>query len=273
MSAEQTPLFVYLTEAMIIEETVAMHQQRLQKHNREAAASKPCFEPLEAPELYACKPEPLKWYVPVLCIGPLAFFALALLWTAVFELRTMRSVLGGLLMLLPLALIVMVPMGIEWIGHMRAALRYSRQCAQYEHELEKVRAANERHRQEYALDVREWEDAAAQKREFLEQDLNAALDRRREFYEADGRLYEKYRSITCIRLLLDYFASGRRSELTGPNGAYDLLEEDLFRTDLAATLHQFQSDVSRDLAALYKLCYDAATSERTIRTTTTVSFS
>jgi hypothetical protein len=61
--------------------------------------------------------------------------------------------------------------------------------------------------------------------------------------------------------------------LTGPNGAYDLLEEDLFRTDLAATLQQFQSDVSRDLAALYKLCYDAATSERTIRTTTTVSLS
>lgn len=59
MSAEQTPLFVYLTEAMIIEETVAMHQQRLQKHDREAAASKPCFEPLEAPELYVRRPEPL----------------------------------------------------------------------------------------------------------------------------------------------------------------------------------------------------------------------
>lgn len=272
MAATQSTIFKYLSDALVIEETVDTLQERLRDHDSTAESSKPRFEPLEEPELYARKPDPLKWYVPVLTLGPLVFSVIVLIWTAVFEPRSMDSMLLGLRTLLLFSLVFMIPMGIEWIGHMREASRYSRQCAQHARELEKIREENRHLQQEYTLDVEEWKRVTEQKRTRLMHDLEAALARRKEFYEGDGRLYDKYRSSSCIRILLDCFASGRRNELTGPNGAYDLLEEELFRIDVAATLHQFQDDASQKLAALYKLCYAAATGERTIRTTTTFTF-
>ena len=40
-------------------------------------------------------------------------------------------------------------------------------------------------------------------------------------------IYEKYRNITAIGSFIDYFASGRCTEFAGPDGAYNINENEL----------------------------------------------
>ena len=67
-------------------------------------------------------------------------------------------------------------------------------------------------------------------------------------YDADW-LYPKYRTLPAVTTICEYFLSGRCSELTGPDGAYNLYEAELRQDviigkleDIAGKLDQIQKN-------------------------------
>lgn len=99
---------------------------------------------------------------------------------------------------------------------------YPKQLARYEKKVEKAK-------KEYGLQKEQ-----AEKTYTLEkQQLNDLSDQLVETKHLLARLYsnnwifEKYRNMVAMATMYEYFASGRCTELKGPNGAYNLFEQEL----------------------------------------------
>lgn len=78
--------------------------------------------------------------------------------------------------------------------------------------------------------------------------LNELLDKlmsvRENLYSTDI-IYAKYRDLIAISTIYEYFASGRCSELEGPNGAYNLYENELRANIIIGSLGQIISDLQQ----------------------------
>lgn len=74
---------------------------------------------------------------------------------------------------------------------------------------------------------------ANRRAELLRSELDRAVrtlketERTLSSYYIEGVVYSKYRGFVPITMFCEYFASGRCSELTGPNGAYNIYENEI----------------------------------------------
>ena len=56
-------------------------------------------------------------------------------------------------------------------------------------------------------------------------------------------IYPKYRNLVAMSTILEYFESGRVTELTGPNGAYNLYESELRQNIIIANLDSIRNNL------------------------------
>lgn len=124
----------------------------------------------------------------------------------------------------------------------RAAKRaeYEKDLAEYEQELAKAKKSYQKQLVRYEKKVEKakkdygLQKEQAEKTYALEkQQLNDLSDQLVETKQLLARLYsndwifEKYRNMVAMATMYEYFASGRCTELKGPNGAYNLFEQEL----------------------------------------------
>ena len=77
----------------------------------------------------------------------------------------------------------------------------------------------------------------------LETVKNGIVERLGAFY-GQGPVYEKYCYLEAFSTMLDYFRSGRCSELTGPDGAYNLFEAELRADIIVANIREVNERLS-----------------------------
>lgn len=64
-------------------------------------------------------------------------------------------------------------------------------------------------------------------------------------YYAKGVIFEKYRNLVAMTTIYEYFASGRCSELEGPNGAYNLYEQETRQDVVITNLQEINKNLGR----------------------------
>ncbi|MBR4459370.1 MAG: hypothetical protein IKS31_10480 [Clostridia bacterium] len=96
--------------------------------------------------------------------------------------------------------------------------------------------------QEYGAALSRYETALRRWREAKQEEISAMQFRRdetvraaTEFYARDI-IYPKYRTLPALTSIYEYLASGRCSELTGPDGAYNMFEAELRQDIIIAQL-------------------------------------
>lgn len=74
-------------------------------------------------------------------------------------------------------------------------------------------------------------------------------------YYDKGVIFEKYRNLVAMTTMYEYFASGRCAELEGPNGAYNLYEQETRQNIIITNLqdiNQHLSDIKNNQFVLYQ---------------------
>ena len=66
-------------------------------------------------------------------------------------------------------------------------------------------------------------------------------------------IYPKYRNLTALTSIYEYFATGRCSELTGPHGAYNLYEDEVRKDMIIAQLNTVIENLEQIKQNQYKL--------------------
>lgn len=99
---------------------------------------------------------------------------------------------------------------------------YKKDLTEYQKKLEKANVA-------YQKETEATKQAYAYANQSIEQmvaPLNETKDVLQKYYDL-GIIFPKYRSLAAMCTICEYFQTGRCSELTGPDGAYNLYEAEL----------------------------------------------
>lgn len=147
------------------------------------------------------------------------------------------------------------------------------ETATYEYNLKKYKENKKKHEETYAKQLEEWKikEAEAEKNYQTEKAradksfynakkqvnlLDAPLEETQKLLEAlyaKDIIFEKYRNLVAISTIYEYFASGRCTELTGANGAYNLFETELRQNLIINQLEQVNANLEEIKANQYIL--------------------
>ncbi len=141
---------------------------------------------------------------------------------------------------------------------------------QYENQLSHYQSAEKKAKKTYEKELGEYNTLLpiyeAETKDQLTQldDLLKKLTATREkLYSADI-VYSKYRDLIAISTIYEYLASGRCSELEGPNGAYNLYENELRANIIIGSLGQIISDIQQIKNGQFALYQELHNSNRVI---------
>ena len=121
---------------------------------------------------------------------------------------------------------------------------YSNQIEHYQNAEAKAKNAYEIELSEYNALLPIYETETQKQLTQLNELLEKLISTRDNLYSADI-VYSKYRNLIAISTIYEYFASGRCSELEGPNGAYNLYENELRANIIIGSLGQIISDLQQ----------------------------
>ncbi len=118
--------------------------------------------------------------------------------------------------------------------YQKTLIDYNKQVASIDSQIEEAKREKETQmpRYEFALsEIKKLSSPLSQAKEVLEK-----------LYALDY-IFPKYRSFVSISSIYEYFASGRCTELTGPNGAYNLYEAELRQNIIIGKLESILSNL------------------------------
>lgn len=113
-------------------------------------------------------------------------------------------------------------------------------------------------------------EVLANNRRFIQSNL-AALDASlsdlqatQEQLYARNIIFPKYRTLPCVSTMLEYMQAGRVTELTGPNGAYNLYEAELRQNLIIAHVESIASEIETIRKNQYNLYQSVEQTNRTL---------
>ena len=256
---EQTTenLTQYLKTASELESSIYRQEEVLEKAEAELVYEKPEYESIPAPVDASKKltrpnrpsnkvSETNEFgvqhssYIPII----VASFALAAL--AIF-LAFALNLLGIIAVGIVFAVFGVLYIWVYRSGVKRAETKVGTDREKYEHDLEAYESEYKAAKSKYEKDMAKYREKVKERNDRLEKETAVAKQQYQEACEEVqllkppltetkellSRLYSnewifpKYRNMVAMATMYEYFASGRCSELTGPNGAYNLYEQEL----------------------------------------------
>ncbi len=148
-------------------------------------------------------------------------------------------------------------------------VEYERNTAQAEHkyqtelqayEAEKA-AYDEAYHSHMSLAKKKFQVASGEVSQ-MEQSLAETQDLLQRLYAVDV-IFPKYRSLVPISIMCEYFLTGRCTELTGPNGAYNLYEAELRQNLIINKLDQIVENLEAIRDSQYMLYSELRTLNKT----------
>ena len=128
---------------------------------------------------------------------------------------------------------------------------YDLKCAQIQKENEEAQRA-------YVENASEWKESSDEVLGEVQTHLAQTRDLAAKLYASKDLIYPKYRTLAALTSIYEYFETGRCAELTGPNGAYNLYEDemrkDMIISQLSAVLENLEQIKQNQYMLYQKAC-------------------
>lgn len=113
---------------------------------------------------------------------------------------------------------------------------FSVMLEQFEKQRATVRKENSEKQKEYEANSCNWNCSYRESKAILEEHLNKTKDLLTKLYQKN-MIYPKYCTLPALTSIYEYFVTGRCQELTGPDGAYNLYENEVRKDTVIAQLN------------------------------------
>lgn len=115
---------------------------------------------------------------------------------------------------------------VAYAEYQAKEMEYKRLSTEYQRQVNENKKALQKDReQQLAKDIRESQMPIDKEMEILLNELKDTILTRNKLY-SQGVIYGKYRNYVAVSTFCDYLISGRCDSLDGPNGAYNLYEQE-----------------------------------------------
>lgn len=140
--------------------------------------------------------------------------------------------------------------------------KYEKDQVEYKQLISENDAEFEEAKRRRDLDIDKYPKAKAEISK-LELPLEVSKETLQNLYDLDV-IFPKYRNLIAVSTIYEYFASGRCTELTGPNGAYNLYESELRQNLIIGKLENIQSNLEQIKDNQYILYSEMSKANRSI---------
>ena len=121
---------------------------------------------------------------------------------------------------------------------------YGEEYIAYVQKKKKVTDENENIKKRYNEDCRKWQSSNQKVYEFLDSKHDQTQKTLETLYAMDV-VFPKYRTLPALTSIYEYIISGRCDELAGPNGAYNLYEDELRKNIIITQLNTIISNLEQ----------------------------
>lgn len=213
-------LIEYIKHAIDLESAVAGQNAIIQQYEAVSKQKEPVLKLEQEPQQpfmrKTADPLLFKWGIIITIIGVLLFLSAGLCDPPE------AGIFTGLLSMI-------FGIGFFCVHHMAVSKDekiYGRELAEYTNKRNSVLQKNKQIQAQYYSDKRNWDASNNEALAYLNGKLHESEATVQQYYSADV-VFPKYRNLPALTMIYEYLTTGRCSELTGPNGAYNLYESEL----------------------------------------------
>lgn len=129
---------------------------------------------------------------------------------------------------------------------------YEREATKYNEKRNHIIQKNKQIQAQYHSDKQKWDASNNKALAYLNEKLHECEASVQQYYSAEV-IFPKYRNLPALTMFYEYLTTGRCSELTGPNGAYNLYESELRQNTIISQMNVIISKLDEIKANQYIL--------------------
>lgn len=233
----QKELLDYLNDAIEIETDVAMQEKVAAEYEKSMAERKPQLTIQQEPKapIYEYKnrfgfiSEGQAYIFMTICVGGFLLF--------LFIGFCLSSIDSELLVGLgAFGTIFLIPVPFVRRSLAKSEAEYSVMLEQFEKQRASVCKENSEKQKKYETNNCNWNSSYRESKAILDEHLNQTKDLLTKLYQKNV-IYPKYCTLPALTSIYEYFITGRCQELTGPDGAYNLYENEVRKDTVIAQLN------------------------------------
>ena len=151
---------------------------------------------------------------------------------------------GQLIWLFIMLLLCCLPLIEGWCNTRKKKERYNSDYALYSSKLQKVKQDNSQKQQEYNVNMKEWNASFESINKEIDSHLSETKAILSKLYSRN-LIYPKYCTLPALTSIYEYFITGRCDDLTGPNGAYNMYEDEVRKDTVIAQLNAINENLEK----------------------------
>lgn len=235
----------YIKHAIDLESAVITQNQIIEGYEADSLKKKPILNKLKLPE------KPVKKNVPSFDDldedsqkGIIVLTIIGIVWLFTgFMLGQANKGKGGYIIVIGAgiaAFVFFLPLIIYLCFRqkekVKARTEYESQYRWYQGAYKNAKKQNKKIEATYETDIKQWDTSYRAAHDLLYSKLHESERTLQRYYSKDI-IFPKYRNLPALTMIYEYLSTGRCSELTGPNGAYNLYESELRQNTIISQLN------------------------------------
>lgn len=121
---------------------------------------------------------------------------------------------------------------------------YNQEYSIYSDRMQKVKQNNNQKQQQYHINMREWNTSFESINREIASHLSETKAILAKLYSRN-LIYPKYCTLPALTSIYEYFVTGRCDDLTGPNGAYNMYEDEVRKDTVIAQLNAINENLEK----------------------------
>ena len=131
-----------------------------------------------------------------------------------------------------------------WFNTRTNKERYNSDYALYSSKLQKVKQNNSQKQQQYDVNMKEWNASFESINKEIDSHLSETKTVLSKLYSRN-LIYPKYCTLPALTSIYEYFITGRCDDLTGPNGAYNMYEDEVRKDTVIAQMNAINENLEK----------------------------
>ena len=234
-------LLKYIEYAIKMESAVYTHDRIIENYNCVARNNRPSLNQLPEPASPGLPPEidPTTSGFGILIVTGVIT---GLISIPVISMGSFGTVMGIVVLGIAIAMFIV---GIKPKLQLKSAEKeYDQQIEYYKRRKDDVEKENQNRRNKYDSEMKVWNNSDRKAKARLNKEKQKIVQDLAMYYKQDI-IYPKYRNLAALTSIYEYLESGRCDELTGPQGAYNLYEDELRKDIIINQLNTIISDLEQ----------------------------
>ena len=229
---EQQEMMKYMKTAIDLETEVARQEVMIAECSQYWDTQKPCYHPLDIPErnIQYVKDDTNKedTFENIFKSG---WFAIGL--GIVFSFGSVPF--GVFCIVVGIILVIVGPVGIH--SQSKQTYNQNRQLEEdYENKVKQIEEKNREKQVQSNKDLPIWQESKDNLLKHMQVPLDDTRRVLEQWYQSKDYIYPKYHTLPAMTSIYEYLLTGRCEELIGPNGAYNLYEDEMRKDTIISQL-------------------------------------